>query len=1285
MQVGILGPLDVSSADGPVTLSGPKQRLLLALLVVNANSVVSADRLVDSLWRAGPPDSGLAALRMQVARLRKTIPERLLVTKPPGYMLSVEPEAIDAHRFESLCAAGRQALIGGAPGPAAASLREALALWRGPALEEFDDPLVAAEAARLEECRLACLEERIEADLALGHHFEVVTELERLAAEHPSRESVSRQLMIALYRCGRQADALAEYRATRQVLVTELGLEPGRALQALEQAILRQESWLDPPPRSTGEALRRSEVAFAERERKVVTAVTVIVRGDEAHGDLERSHALLERNRGRVAREIKAAEGTVERSPAGAVVGLFGAPTAQEDHAERALEVCWSLTRQFARSEGAGVTLHLGVDTGEVLVVAGPGDELEISGPAVERATRLAEAAPEGHALAALPTVAVAGATFEFGEEPEGHGHAVPHRRLERALSLPRPARARTPLVGRERELELLKSAYGRATERGAPEVVMVLGEPGVGKTRLVEELWSWLAKQSPEPTRRSGRCVAYGSESAYRPLADVLREELGLTDSDHPEVLRQKLAFEPVLGLTLGLEETTGLHPLEANSSLHTAWVRLVSRLATERPTALLLENLHWARDPLLELLQRIVREVEGPLLLVVTGRPELPDLNGEASFADGVTVWLDRLTDEQAERLLAQRPSAPTAPIRRLIVERADGNPFFLEELAADARHAEDHGNIAATATPRPPTSVQSLIGARIDSLPQSAKSTLQAASVVGRVFWYGSVQELLDGTVPDLASLEEGDFVRSRSISALAGDREFEFKHALTREVAYASLTADTRALLHARFAHWLEESCIPAHERADLLAQHYAEAARPEVADLVWRDRPEELAGLTANAYQWLLRAGQLASQRYELDRAVELSERALEFANDDAALARAWRELGRAHALRFDGEAFRSATLKAIELEPDPARRGELYATLAYETCERSAMWTRRPEAHLVESWVEEALSSVPQVSVPRLQALAARVWVEPRDLGAAAQAWALAEQLGTNAARSTAAKAKRITSVADGDFAKAASWDEQRIELSASLADPAARADILADAAPSHLGTGRLEEAREIARAHDQLTADLTPHHRVHGVSLLVEVEECAAGWERIQRLEDRLIAAAAANDTFCVRQARSLLVCAAARTYLGDEDAAQILERQADAYRIEGYDLILNAPRLRLALARGDHDSASRLLTQLPKPEQALTRGRLAALQNISTRLDALTQLRRRALIEREAPALLTPGTYLEPFALRALGVSRNDRELVERARDRFVTLGLAWHARNTGELLQRIGKDGR
>jgi DNA-binding SARP family transcriptional activator len=285
MRFHVLGPLEVEADDGPVALGGPKERLLLAHLLARPNQVVSVEALVQGLWGEQPPPTAAKTLQSHVKRLRRVLePGRargavgeVLVTRQPGYLLRVAPGALDAARFEELTDKARRALADGAAPAAGAMLREALGLWQGQAFEEFlDTDVGAAESDRLAELRLVAQEDRIEADLQVGRHRELVAELEGLVRDQPLRERLWAQLLLALYRAGRQADALLAYQRARSVLVEELGIDPGAELRRLHAAVLAQDPGLELQPtgdvaaaRELPEALQAVGPAFVGRAAEV--------------------------------------------------------------------------------------------------------------------------------------------------------------------------------------------------------------------------------------------------------------------------------------------------------------------------------------------------------------------------------------------------------------------------------------------------------------------------------------------------------------------------------------------------------------------------------------------------------------------------------------------------------------------------------------------------------------------------------------------------------------------------------------------------------------------------------------------------------------------------------------------------------------------------------------------------------------------------------------------------------------------------------------------------------
>jgi DNA-binding SARP family transcriptional activator len=1278
VEFRILGSLEVLEHGRPVPLGAGKQRALLALLLLHANEAVATDRLVDALWES-PPATAAKAVHVYVSHLRKPLGTERLLTRAPGYLLRVEPDELDAARLERLLSEARAS----EPARARELLREALELFRGPPLADLAyERFAQSEIARLEELRLAALEERLEAELALGLGRELVPELETLVAAEPLRERPRAQLMLALYRAGRQVEALEVYHDGRRALVEELGIEPGPALQQLQQAILNQDPALGAvaPTREGPPAPSQPlQTAGAPEERKVVTVLFADLVGSTALGeqDPERTRALLERFYDMATAEVEAAGGTLEKFAGDAVLAAFGVPAAREDHAERALHAALGLRRRLHDLFGGTLELRVGVDTGEVIVGRPRAGSSFVTGDAVNVAARLEQAAAPGEILVGAPTAAAVGAAFVFGPsttvDAKGKPGGVAARRLERAVSRSRPrgvAGLPAAFVGRESELELLDATYRRLTHEREPHLVSVLGDAGVGKTSLVRTYSARLERESPAPLWTAGRCLAYGRGITYFPLAEILRERLGLLETDPPDAVRRRLGDRGILGLTLGLEAPE-LHPLVAQEELHRAWIDLLGELVAERPAVLVIEDLHWGEAPLFDLLERALREVGGPLLLLVTARPELFDRRPAwgTGRRNAVTVWLEPLPRADAERLVEELVPALPASAREAVLERAEGNPFFVEELVGSLldRGALD-GDEPTTDLSVPP-SIRSVLAARIDLLPSAEKAALQAAAVVGRNFWALPVRELVGGAEADLRLLEERDFIRRRPTSTFAGETEYSFKHQLTREVAYASLPKAVRPRLHASLAEWLEQFGAGRDEHAPLLAHHYAEAAAPEDADLAWPGEPERLESVRHRACAWLERAAELAAGRYALDDEIGLLRRVAEFETQPRARLDLHRRLARASLLKYDQAGFRDAML-AVVAAADPDEQADAYSELAFWDAFR---WGHSEDRETIEVWIERALELAPPASPARARALVARSYCRPDEAEeAAAEATRIAERLPDPELRSYAFHARVDSALALGRYEAAQKWAERRLELLTEIDDPDHVADVYWSAMPGYLGQGRFADARRLARLHDEMTTRLSPHHKLHGVAFLLEVEELAGGWAQIQELTPRAEAAVVAS-TRCIHQPRSLLVCALAAAALGYADEARRLEADADTLGVEEYGRAWDA-RIRLALLRGDLAAVERLLADANRQTKTLIRS--TKLAPVTARLDALAALGRHREVEAHAVPLLRPGTYLEPFARRALGLVLGDAALVADAVRQFEAMGLVWHARQTAEL---------
>jgi class 3 adenylate cyclase len=1021
-------------------------------------------------------------------------------------------------------------------------------------------------------------------------------------------------------------------------------------------------------------------------ERKLATVLFADLVGSTefASGqDPERVRAVLDRFYDAMTAEVERAGGTVEKFAGDAVMAAFGAPAAHEDDAERALHAALAMQRRMAELFGGRLALRIGVNTGDVVAGRPREGSSFVTGDAVNVCARLEQAAAAGEILVGERAVAAAWGAFEFAEPAtvpaKGKPGGVVCRKLVRALSLMRPrgiSGLQPVFVGRGGELADLKQAHDRVVSAGQPQLVTVVGDAGVGKTRLVREFWRWLGGQSPQPLLRSGRCLSYGHGITYWPLGEVLKEHFGILDSDPPEAAAEWMAGREGLGFTLGTAPPEEMHPLTVRDRLQTSWVGFLQELTSERPVAVLVEDLHWAGAELCELLAILVEQVTGPLLLLVTARPELLDRR-PGWLAGGSLVRLEALPAAEAEQLAtALLGSDCPVPIRELVAQRAEGNPFFAEELIATLAGrgvlARTNGGWSFGELPADffvPDTVQAVLAARIDLLSRTGKAALQTAAVIGRVFWGGPVCELVEGADPEFGLLQERDFVLPHARSSIEGQREWLIRHALTREVAYESLLRAKRAPLHAGFARWLERNGKGEDEHAPLLAHHYAAAVVPEDVDLAWAGREREAEELRAKAVWWSRRAAELAIGRYEIDQGLALLRRAVSLESEPRERAAIFQRIGHACALKYDGEGFWQAMQEALDIGGPSA---EVYADLALEISQRAGMWVKQPDMTLHDGWIDQALKLAEEGSRNQGKAFAARAMTYD-DESAARSALAIAERLGDLDLRCTSLGTLSGTALARKDFDRACAMIDQVIEHLPELNNPDASLVEMLVAFFVYLRSGKLGAAARASAMATEAAAGLTAHHRLHAAAWQILLPSAAGRWGEARAVAaeaERVVDANLAAATPCVFNVSILLYAAAASAYTGDQDEAGRLAGKAEGLGMEGnrwYQGWFEPPKIHLALARQDLGALAATVPAEFDWEW----------EPASAFLDALTALGDRERIEAEAPKWLQRGTFAEPFALRALGTAHSDRALIQQALERFQAMELSWHAAQTRRLL--------
>ena len=893
MRFGILGPLEVADEGGRgLVLGGRRQRSVLAILLLHANEVVARDRLIEELWSGQPPASAATSLHAHVSRLRRALGEdRRIVTAGGGYLIRVADGELDRDRLERLVEEGAVAISRGDWELGSGRLREALSLWRGPPLSDFRyDSFAQAEIARLEELHVGAVERLIEAELALGRDAQVVGDLERLVREHPYRERLRGHLMLALYRTGRQAEALAAYRQARSVLVEELGIEPSSELRELHKAILAQDpSLLQPGPgidRAVPEPVSRGdaapsplpEEASAAREdsgetspsaprgetkpprqaRKVVTALFCDVTCSTALGE-QLDPEVLREVLGRCLAEIRAIierhGGTVEKFIGDAVMAVFGIPRVDEDDALRAVRAATEIHERLpvlAADVGVELQFRTGVNTGPVLMAEG--DNLAV-GDAVNVAARLEQTAQPREILIGEETFRLVRDAVVVQEleslELRGKAQRVAAHRLV-SVDPAAPGFARhldVPLIGREDELHWLREVWERARRESNCYLFTLLGTAGVGKSRLVAELLNSITDHA---AILRGRCLHYGEGITFWPVVEALT---------------------PIGPRAEHVLDRLGGGSVAAAEELFWEVRKLLEALAAERPVVLHIDDLQWAEPTLLDLLDHVADLSRGaPILLLCTARPEL--LEHRSAWGGGklnaMTLLLEPLAAAECEALLDQLGDGLDPHARARVLGASEGNPLFLEEMAALAR---ERGTVEV-----PPT-IQALLAARLERLAVQEREVLECGAVEGEVFHRLAVRALADEQLAPEVDLRLAGLVRKQLIrphpSTLRGDEAFRFRHLLIRDAAYDALPKATRAELHERFVTWLEQQARDLVELDEIAGWHL------EQAILYRRELAREVAPqLASRAAGYLWASGKRAARRQDLAAATNLLHRAL---------------------------------------------------------------------------------------------------------------------------------------------------------------------------------------------------------------------------------------------------------------------------------------------------------------------------------------------------------------------------------------------------------------------
>ncbi|MFF5671222.1 BTAD domain-containing putative transcriptional regulator [Streptomyces hygroscopicus] len=878
LRFHVLGPLEVLRNGVPLPLGGIKQRTVLGYLLLHPNRVTATSRLISALWDGPSPASARKMVQNAVWRLRKLLhldeehaePEDMsLQSRPPGYLLRVDPQAVDLYRFHELVAQGRARMRDGGVAEASRLWRQALALWRGPLLADLAEAGVAWPELKVSaDTRLDVLEEYFDAELALGRHNAVLPELLTLRRAEPRRERLTGQLMLSLHRSGRQSDALDVYRAHRAELADQLGLDPSRELQELHQAILTHDTALHytplpgtvqarPAPRQPSaaagaaspapDAVEESAGLVPERKEVSVALINAVCPAVPGGGDPEQVDAAMEALHEVVVAEANRFDGIVAAKLGCCWLVVFGAGRSHDNDAMRAVLTVLAVRHRIRARNAHPLHLRAAVDTGEALVRygrdgAGPPT---VTSAALDRPQSLLPLVP-------LDEVWVSEGTRGQTDNLIGYQRARVHAAMwtvqgVRCATVRGP---RLPLLGRADCVRALTDLLDTdAVER---RVALVVGGPGMGKSAVLEEFERQTAGRDPATRPLLAHLLPCTvDDSALRVVAAELSSCCGIGSWDPPGTARAKLwamveraaadadearrLFERLL---VPLGQVTHQEQAAGPEEVVAAWCTLLERLAAERTVVVVIDDLHAADESVLGLVGPLLGQ-EGParLKVVAAARPELFLRRPAWESAVHVTAELTRLPDTVVAELtrtvleadgVRDRPPGPVAELVEVVTALADGNPMFAAELARMALRRVGPDPAAADAAPdeRPeaahamlPSAVGRALAAQLDALPADLKAVAQDAAVLGEAVRPEDVAALRDQRPSDADDVADalGELVRRGVLMAAPADAgntgSFTFRQPLLREVAYARLPQARRAAKHAAVARWEGRSRAP----------------------------------------------------------------------------------------------------------------------------------------------------------------------------------------------------------------------------------------------------------------------------------------------------------------------------------------------------------------------------------------------------------------------------------------------------------------------------------------
>jgi class 3 adenylate cyclase/tetratricopeptide (TPR) repeat protein len=958
-----------------------------------------------------------------------------------------------------------------------------------------------------------------------------------------------------------------------------------------------------------------STTPAAQEERKVVSILFVDLVGFTARSheaDPEDVRAALAPYHRLLKKEIERFGGTVEKFIGDAVMAVFGAPIAHEDDAERAVRAALRITEELvnlnATTPAVDLSIRAAVNTGEGLVVLGARPEAGegmVTGDVVNTASRLQNAAPVDGVVVGELTYRTTKDVIDFEELPpvsvKGKPAPIPVWRALAAKSrfgVDTEMRPVTAFVGRDHEMELLQTTFRRTVDGSSVQLVTIVGEPGVGKTRILSEFAGFVDDQEEFVTWRQGRSLPYGEGITFWALGEIVKAQSGILESDTPEVASEKLQasihslfengserqwFQSRLSPLVGIEPISGA--VEREESF-TAWRRFLEAVASKDPLVLVFEDLHWADQAMLDFVEHLVDWSTGVAVLVIcTARPELYERTQGwgGGKRNSNTVSLSPLTATETSNLVASLLGQAVLPdnLRDALLEKSGGNPLYAEEFI---RMLGDQGmfdaggptSISPADRIRLPDTVQAVIAARLDTLPAERKALLHDASIVGKVFWAGAVAAIggtEDGRVRGgLHELLRKEIVRPARNSSIEGEDEYSFWHGLIRDVSYSQIPRAARARKHEAMARWLEKFVGErAADHADILAYHYRQALDLAIASGL-REEAERLqeptrhflvlAGDRAMALD-MVRAKSFYKEALELYRAEEPERTDVLFKLAEVLGATGAPSEGES-ACREAIEGFLRAGLEPaaaaamLELARSVGNRGDGHQCFELERRAIDLLEAQPPSSELGLAYGQHAISL--------------SITDDPREgLKLADKSITVVEAFDLSRAAVTAQRARGIALLLLGDPAARESF-----ERALEMADALGIADLVA---ACYSDLGGLVEAEEGPSQALKLYAKKLEYARTRGVVSQVNFaksESAAASfssgsWDEALELSGAIIATARAQEDL-LDLAIGLLARIQVLTYRGQvfDHPEQLEEMVAVARALE--ELQITAPALAVA-----------------------------------------------------------------------------------------------------------------